>query len=339
MMKLSVRRAILIYTLIPISLIFLIFAVENIYQTHLDARKRIESHMRDLAYSYANIFNGILYPISSIAKSTANILQIDDRLREPEIYKLLRRHVEDNPIIYGAWVAYAPYQFDKNRQFVGPYIFRDPQRGIVEKDFATYDYTSGEYDFWSKPVAEGKGVWTEPYFAKVGNIMMSSFAVPFYRDGQLLGVAGIDIPLHKVNENIDIPGVKKHQLMVLSSRGNIVLFPQDKYIGNSIFKVIENGYELAMDRPISEQELSKDHKKVYYDLVESMLSGEVGNADLTQVSEQSDFWYFYAPIKTPGWSFAIRVNESEIFSRLYNRLWYSLFFFSLLLILIIHHKV
>lgn len=335
-MKLSVRRAILFYTLIPIVVIYIIFAVENINQTRHEVHERIKNHMTDLAYSYAQIFNGILNPVSSIAKTTADILRIDGRLQESEIYQLLTQQVENNPIIYGAWIAFAPYQFDETRKFAAPYVFRDQQKGIIAQDFGKYDYTDGRYEFWDKPVAEGKGVWTEPYFAKVGHIMMSSFVVPVYRNGKLLGVAGIDIPLHKINESIEIPGVRKNNLMVLSANGNIILFPDKQFIGESIFKLIDEGLELVTDKPTgTEDKLKKSHKKVYYDLIESMLAGEIGNADLTGLIKRSDFWYFYAPIKKPGWSFAIRVNESDIFSSVYNRVWYSFLFFSLLLCFIV----
>lgn len=335
-MKLSVRNAILLYTLIPITVIFIVFAVENIEQTRKDVHTHIENHMTDLAYSYASLFDRTLNPIASIAKTTADILHIDHKLKESEIYALLRRHVEQNNLIYGAWVAFAPFQFDRKRKLVAPYVHRNSLKDIVEEDFAVYDYTDGQYEFWNKPVNKGKGVWTEPYFAKIGNIMMSSFTVPIFRNDQLIGVAGIDIPLLKISENIHIPGVKQHNVTVLSKKGNILLFPKGQYIGESIFKVIEDGYELVTDQPINPKDpLNSEHKKAYHALVHSMLSGNVGNADLTRLSDQSDFWYFYAPIKTPDWSFAIRVNESEIFGSVYNRIWYSLLFFSLLLLFII----
>jgi serine phosphatase RsbU (regulator of sigma subunit) len=337
-MKLSFRRAMLLYTLIPIAIIFIIFATENIYNTRQEVHHRIEKHMTDLAYSYANLFNEVLHPISGIANTTADILQTYHSTKAEDIFKLLKLHVEHNPLIYGAWVIYAPYQFDQQKKLFAPYVFRQGKI-IKQMDVAIdgYDYTDGSHEFWTKPVTTGMGVWTEPYFDEgAGNIMMSSYAVPFYKKGKLVGVAGIDIPLHEISERIQIPGVSEHNVMVLSETGKIILFPDVKYIGDSIFYVVEEGFNLATDKTTDQDaELVSDNKRAIKLLINSMLSGKTGKADLSELSDGADYWYFYAPIKTPGWSFAIRVHESEIFDSVYNRLWYSLLFFSCLLLFII----
>jgi len=332
-MKLSFRKAILLYTLIPVIFIFVIFALENIHSTRQDVHERIGSHMSSLAYSYANLFNEVLNPISGIANTTADILQVDNTLKEEDLYRLLMLHVEHNPIIYGAWIAYAPYQFDKQQKLFAPYVFRQGE-AYKQMDLG-YDYTNGAYEFWNKPVASGKGEWTEPYFAKAGNIMMSSYVVPFYINGRLIGVAGIDIPLHDVSERIQIPGMKEHNVTVLSKQGKIILFPNAEYIGESIFEVIEKGFELESNNTTEQEEdLLRNSKLSIESLIKSMMSGESGMIDLTELSDGNDYWYFYAPIKTPGWSFAIRLKESEVFSSVYERFWYSLLFFGLLLFFI-----
>ena len=337
MMKLSFRRAIILYTLIPVTFIFVIFALENIYTTRQNIHQRIENHMTDLAYSYASLFNEVLNPVAGIANTTADLLYIDRTIQADDIYKILRLHVEHNPIIYGAWVTYAPYQFDQQKKLFAPYVFRQGD-SIKQIDAVsdTYDYTDGSHEFWNKPVTMGKGVWTEPYFDEgAGNIMMSSYAVPFYHKGKLLGVTGIDMPLHDISEKIHIPGVKEHNVTVLSETGNLILFPDSQYIGKSIYTVIDKGFNARMAQSTEQQaELLKSDKQDLETLVQAMMSGKSGKADLTGLTDDHEYWYFYAPIKTPGWSFSIRVDESEIFSDVYDRLWYSLFFFALLLVLI-----
>ena len=332
LMKLSFRKAILLYTLIPVIFIFVIFALENIYSTQQNVHERIEDHMSALAYSYANLFNEVLNPISGIANTTADILQVDNTLKAEDLYRLLKLHVEHNPIIYGAWIAYAPYQFDTQKKLFAPYVFRK-ENTYVQMDLG-YDYTNGDYEYWNKPVASGKGLWTEPYFAKAGNIMMSSYVMPFYSNGKLIGVTGIDIPLHEVSERIQIPGMKERNVTVLSETGKIILFPNTDYIGKSIFEVIEKGFELEANNTAEQQAELLNNKLAIESFIKAMLSGKSGTSDLTELSDDNDYWYFYAPIKTPGWSFAIRLKESEIFSSVYERLWYSLLFFGLLLFFI-----
>ena len=337
-MKLSFRKAILIYTLIPIILIFSAFALNNMITIRKEIQQQVENHMIDLAISYAKIFDGFLKPIGGAAKTNARFMEENYALQEDEIYRLLELQLEINPNIFGAAIAFMPHQFDPKRKLFAPYVYRK-QGKIVRIDIATraYDYTDSDLEWWNTPVSTGKAKWTEPYFDEgAGNILMTTYSVPFYKNGKLWGVATADIPLHSVDNHIQIPGIKGHKFIVLSSTGKILLHPEEDAIGKSIFDLLDKKFQVALLIAGEQQRENLDvMKSNFYRLVEAMLAGEPGKSNIKSFSDKSDYEIFFAPIKSVGWSFSLRVKKSEIYQAVYDQFWHSILFFCLLLLLII----
>ena len=337
-MKLSFRKAILIYTLIPIILIFSAFALNNLITIRKEIQQQVENHMIDLAISYAKIFDGFLKPIGGAAKTNARFMEENYALQEDEIYRLLELQLEINPNIFGAAIAFMPHQFDPKRKLFAPYVYRKHGK-IVRIDIATraYDYTDSDLEWWNTPVSTGKAKWTEPYFDEgAGNILMTTYSVPFYKNGKLWGVATADIPLHSVDNHIQIPGIKGHKFIVLSSTGKILLHPEEDAIGKSIYDLLDKKFQVALLIAGEQQRENLDvMKSNFYRLVEAMLAGEPGKSNIKSFADKSDYEIFFAPIKSVGWSFSLRVKESEIYQAVYDQFWHSILFFCLLLLLII----
>jgi len=342
-MKLSFRKAILIYTLVPIIILFSLFAINNMFMIKRDALQRIENHMTDLAISYAGIFDGFLKPIEGAAIINASLVEESDTLIEENIYKLLEMQVENNPIIYGAAIAFMPNQFSPEKRLFAPYVYRKDGGEITSIDIAEqgYDYSDGEWAWWSRVVETGEAVWSEPYFDRgAGNILMSTFAVPFYKDNKLWGVATTDIALDKISNQIHIPGVKGQEIMVISSTGKIVLHHDEDETGKLIYELIEEKYQAALSITGTEQteELIKIKNKLN-ELIANMLAGKTGSVNLMYLDNGDGYWSFYAPISSVGWSFSIGVKESDIFKIVYEQFWFSVLFFCLLLVLTIFSVV
>jgi hypothetical protein len=117
-------------------------------------------------------------------------------LTAPVVFNLLRRHLEENPEIYGAAFAFAPVERDSALIKSSPYVFRSggDAAGFVEKDLAaSYDYTAEAW--YAEPVKKGKALWSAPYFdAGGGEIWMVTYSVPVYdAESRLVGVVTSDL--------------------------------------------------------------------------------------------------------------------------------------------------
>jgi hypothetical protein len=118
-------------------------------------------------------------------------------LTGPAVFTLLRRHLEENPEIYGAAFAFAPVERDGALIKSSPYVFRSggDTAGFVEKDLAlSYDYATEAW--YAEPVKVGKALWSAPYFdAGGGEIWMVTYSVPVYdSESRLVGVVTSDLP-------------------------------------------------------------------------------------------------------------------------------------------------
>ena len=61
--------------------------------------------------------------LSQIATTTANILSLAGNITEDELYDLLAQSVGDNPLVYGAAIAFEPFAWNDDQRLFSPYIF------------------------------------------------------------------------------------------------------------------------------------------------------------------------------------------------------------------------
>lgn len=119
------------------------------------------------------------------------------KYNEQELYEILRKNVSQNPLIYGAAIAFEPYKFSSDKKLFSPCVYRDTNSEIlsIELGAESYDHTNGEWEWFSRARKLNKSIWTEPYFDKgAGNILLDTYPVPFYRNGESRGIVTIDIP-------------------------------------------------------------------------------------------------------------------------------------------------
>ncbi|MCU1618005.1 MAG: Methyl-accepting chemotaxis protein mcpA [Modestobacter sp.] len=117
--------------------------------------------------------------------------------------------------LLGSWSAFQPLAFDgQDADHVGDpttdatgryisYWFRD---GATIQVSPLVDYeTPGAGDYYLLARDSGQDVVIEPYTYEVAgtSVLMTSFTSPIRADGQVVGVAGVDVPLATVQAQID----------------------------------------------------------------------------------------------------------------------------------------
>lgn len=95
-------------------------------------------------------------------------------------------------------------------------------------DITQYDTSDTSSLVWfTVPKATGKGVWLPPYVTDNLDVQVISYNVPVYRDGQFIGVIGIEIDYatlaHEV-ENIKL--FENGYAFILDADSNIIYHPQ-----------------------------------------------------------------------------------------------------------------
>jgi sigma-B regulation protein RsbU (phosphoserine phosphatase) len=294
-MKLTIRRKLVLYVFLPFVLLSLLLLTVNVLTIRQQVLATIENNLTQQAQQYAINIDTSLKAVANIAQTKADIMEIQPDWQDAQLYEVLRNSVRNHPLVYGAALAFEP-NLRPGGDLFSPYVHEvshfTNSNETAQRDIATaYNYTDSTHQWWHAPKFFGRGVWTEPYFDEgAGNLLISTFSVPFYRSSSFAGVATVDIPLPSLPAALDIDMLDEEHFFMLSA-GGLYLFHEDtrKIMNESIL-----------------EEASRDQRPDLRQLGERMLAAETG---VTQVMNDVGTleWVAYAPITSAGWSLALRL--------------------------------
>jgi PAS domain S-box-containing protein len=298
------RGRLLALTLIPIAVILVVVLGLNLVTSTKRAIAKAEREAMANVATLSDRFDGELRRVSQVAEQTAATVATVGDLTEAEIYRLLENGVRQDPLIYGAAMGFVAGGF-RDRPAFCPYVYRDGDApgGLGRLDIAgAYDYLNDpEILWWQQPAASGRPVWSEPYFDEgAGNIMMSTYSVPFFRPGGgLWGVTTIDIPLEPLQAFVGT----RREVLVLTSEGRYIHRTAGIPDGNPTI------FELASDQP----EL--------LEIARRMVAGETGMGVFEDETGARQL-VFFAPLSSAGWSFAMFLPEDEALAAAHRAGWW-----------------
>ena len=287
----------------PLSVVYLgglaidFFALRSIAHDQLRLQATQKAQLR------ASQFNEEFAAAAQVAKATAAYLTAISDVSRAELDALVRANVEQNPLVYGSCVAFEPSAFDPQTRLLAPYAYRaDGDIRVMDIGRDAYDYTTDEWEWYQAPRASDRLEWTEPYFDQgAGNILMCTCSVPFFKNGRLLGVATIDLPIEQLRGQVGTAS-PDDPFVLLSPTGRYISHPDPSYI------MKETVYTVA-DRTKT-PELAELFTEMSRDRVES------GVARLPTFGTPEPYWVSFARIDSTGWYFAAAVPEAVVMAPL-----------------------
>lgn len=157
--------------------------------------------------------------VESAIRNLSNSLESNIGTPNEQLTYIVANLVEDNPHIVGAGIAFAPdyYRSAGKEGRYAPYAYDDqPAVRLKKKKTGTasirvvqlpFDYT--EREWYRKPMADGKSLWTEPYVDQGGtHIIMCTYAEAISDStGKDIGVFFADVPM----EDVSLLSMNMHQ--------------------------------------------------------------------------------------------------------------------------------
>ncbi|MCH1929620.1 PAS domain S-box protein [Shewanella sp. A25] len=137
-----------------------------------------------------------------------------------KLKQMMTSRLERNPDFFGTSVAFKENTFPGKRLFA-PYVHRT-ENGFNYLDIGAdgYDYTDGQWDWWTNAINQPGGYWSKAYFDEgAGNALMITYSVPFGPSDNLAGVATVDLDLERLPEQLGISGDK---LVVLDDHSRLI---------------------------------------------------------------------------------------------------------------------
>jgi methyl-accepting chemotaxis protein len=175
-----------------------------------------------------------------IASQAESDVKHHQQNREKMIYNL-QDYLSSNPRLIGAWMGFEPNAYDgqdanfKNKTWhEGSGLFLPwwaRAESKLEYKPLINEATPDLGDWYKVPKARKKETLIEPYVDKVGDkeMMMTSAVVPLIRDSNFAGVAGVDIALNSIQEQVQqIKPYASSSAYIISFKGNYVSAPDIK---------------------------------------------------------------------------------------------------------------
>lgn len=260
--------------------------------------EKIEQHAEEMAQNTASRIDMVLGSAQKIPQNFAVVLAHEPAGNEERLVQLMRSTLERNPEIYGTAVAFEPYAWNKRNKHFSPYSYKTDTNVI--STLITYDYFSWEW--YQLPGVTKSPLWVEPYFDEgAGNIVMSTYSVPFYRTAagkeQFSGIVTIDISLSRLQKIVsEIQIGKTGYAFLISRKGTYVTHPDSRLIMNkTIFQLAEEKKDANL------REIGK-----------KMTTGLSGFVEAKSLMTGKDCWLAFTPLTTSGWSLGLVLPQDEL---------------------------
>jgi len=270
------------------------FAKEGIRQ---EVEHRAESELRAKSLEIRNVMNVVEVAVENMAWA------VEQRLAQPDsMWAVTQKLLADNEYIVGSAVAFEPYYYPrKGRQF-SPYSYKhDSTVTSIQLGTDTYDYHTMEW--YTAPMASGRGHWSEPYFDEGGGeMMMSTYSLPIRNSaGQIVAIFTADVSLEWLSEVVNARHIYPSSYNLLLSRsGQIIVCPEDSLVMNTDIDQATAGIADTTADYINRQ----------------MKAGNSGQATVTDEKGETNY-VFYGPVDdVTGWSMAVVCADKEIYKGL-----------------------
>ena len=259
-----------------------------------EATRRAEGQLESTALQITDVMNRVETVVRNSVWAVRNLLDEPDSL-----VFLTSKIVETNDFISGSAVAFIENYYPGKGRMFSPYSFRYEDE-VRESQLGTETYNYLEKEWFTEPLKQNQGYWSEPYFdSGGGKFFMTTYSLPVTdRDGKVVAVLTADVSLDWLTGlvgGIDIyPGAFS---ILVSRKGQFMVCPVPSL-------VMQNTIQEAADY------LEEDREAVHT-LAKAMLAGEKGNMRVRYHGEK--VFVFYSPIERAGWSMSIVIPSDDIY--------------------------
>lgn len=296
------RSRILSHIALPLILIMTGVYGVNAWFNYVSAEKHLYENLTQEADDLAYRLQFLLEHAQANTQSLSDFigfLSSKDEINNAERLKwVLTKRLERNPAFFGTAVAFKPNTFP-DRKLFSPYVYREGNElNYLDIGATGYDYTDGNWDWWSNAINQVGGYWSKAYFDEgAGNTLMVTYSTPFGIGGDYSGVATVDLALDQLPNQL---GVAPNRLVILDEQ-NRLIFHMDKD------KILE---------ATSTRWLDKHAKKnqAFWALLEQSLTGQASFIDDKGIVYLASL----ATVPKLQWRVLVMVPQQELFTSMHD---------------------
>ncbi|KKH95732.1 ATPase [Methanosarcina sp. 1.H.T.1A.1] len=293
------KTKMILYTVLGVFLILTASTAVIISTVTTQEEKLAYQQSVEMASNYANQFDADMKANLAIARTISTVMTSYETADRDEALLILENLLLDNPLLLGTYVAFEPDAFDgKDAEYVnapahdetGRFVpYWNKMNGTVAvAPLLHYD----DSDYYQLPKDTKKDLLTEPYFYE--GVFMVSYVSPIIKNGEFIGVGGVDVSLEYVDEVVsEVRTFDTGYAFMVSNEGILLSHPTHKdWIGK------KNLYNLG------EEEL----KTASFN-IKNGVSGHIETIDPTT---GKTVIMFYEPVETGDFAFVLVVPKEEM---------------------------
>lgn len=230
------RYKLLIPVLVAVGLLYFLavgYFITRIYFLRQNDTKR---YIESLAVQHANKVSNELIRYYNISETTARFLEdmqyVDSTLIRRIDKGAMVNILENNPDFHAVWISRQFFSYKDNWE--KPYgrsrvtAFFSEETGEIDTEVVYLDF-KGESGLYEQIHLENKDVILNPYIDAVGDydsIWMTSVAIPIRRQGEFIGLAGIDVTLRRITDLVE-------QIDDYMGSSSFLVSPDGRYIAHN----------------------------------------------------------------------------------------------------------
>ena len=309
MKKILIRSFPLRLSLVILALVSLLFTLAFLGNSR-SSRKYVMGESIERAQS---ALDNTILRINNVLQSVEVTIQnlswlVTENLDDPHsLYSITEHIIESNDFISGSAIAFEPNYYEELGYFYSPYSYRE-NGAIKSIQLGRNEYNYHYMDWYQIPKLLDSPYWSEPYYDEGGgNTIMTTYSYPIYDQlGNMIAIFTADLSLEWFAEQVNSIKPYPNSYNIMIGRGGTFLVHKTKE--NILTETI-----FATARQTNDEEfIATAHK---------MVKGESGMGEFER--QNLRFCFFYAPIKSTGWSVAVACLHSDIFSSVNNVRKYS----------------
>ena len=227
--------------------------------------------------------------IADVVENSYTILGLED-------YEVLFADlIDNNDMVLGSGIWFAPYVYDSKQKYVGPYIYKNGNDITT-----TYDYSNAEYDYFSQEyykIAEksnGEATITNPYYDETSKLIMSTCTVPMYNGDTYIGCISVDIEISTLENLVnEITIGDTGKAMLITEKGTLLAGVDSSKI----------------EKEENIKNLGGDFKKFGENVI-SAKEGQESYKDADGIVQEA----YFSRLESADWIVIVQVSKSELFT-------------------------